>query len=42
MRVPDSGQTIIDGRKFAWRDTGNGWPRVFIHEIGGDKRRGPE
>lgn len=37
MRVPDSGQTIIDGRKLAWRETGNGCPRVFIHEIGGDK-----
>ena len=42
MQVPDRGQTIIDGRKLAWRETGNGCPVTLIHEIGGDKRRGPE
>ena len=41
MKVPDSGQTIIDGRKLAWRETGNGCPLVVIHEKGGGKRRGP-
>ena len=42
MKVPDSGQTIIDGRKLAWRETGNGCPLVSIHEVGVDIRRGPE
>ena len=42
MKVPDSGQTIIDGRKLAWRETGNGCPLVFIRELGGVKSRGPE
>ena len=42
MEAPNSGQTIIDGRKLAWSETGNGCPLVLIHEIGGDKRRGPE
>lgn len=38
MGVPDSRHALIDGRRLAWREAGNGPALVFIHGMGGNAR----
>ena len=38
MATPDSRHTVIDGRKLAWREAGQGPALVFIHGMGGNSR----
>jgi len=38
MAVPDSRHAVIDGRRLAWREAGEGPALVFIHGMGGNAR----
>ena len=38
MTVPVSRHTVVDGRRLAWREAGQGPALVFIHGMGGNSR----
>jgi pimeloyl-ACP methyl ester carboxylesterase len=38
MAVPESRHAVIDGRRLAWREAGDGPAVVFIHGMGGNSR----
>ena len=38
MSIPGTRHTVIDDRKLAWREAGQGPAMVFIHGMGGNSR----